>query len=327
MFKKFFILLFLISFAVGGATVAAKPPKTPALLIGFQENLTLALLQLSSKVATTPDDIKANLNKALGYISKAAKAGADVVAFPEMYMSNYTAQNESRYLAETVPGPITDVLTKAARDNNIYIVMGMPVIVDEYPGFVMNSAVVIGPEEGVMGVYSKMTLPTFHIAGIMVTEGLYWTPGTEIPIFKIKGWDVAINICQDAWLPETPRMQALMGAELILTISAGPTPFKAGWAPLLVTRALENRVFQAYANVVGTFRGISFFGGNRIIAPTGREIVRGPDDEEDMVVGTINIHTLYDARCGFPGLRPGYDLQPYLYDRLTQPIITNPIKK
>ena len=325
--RSFLILLSLISFTAGGMAIAAEPPKTPAMLMGFQENLTLALCQLSSKVATSPQDVKENLDKALGYVTKAAQAKADIVVFPEMYLTNYTAQQESQILAEPVPGPTTNVLARAARDNNIYIIMGMPVVCNNYPGLVMNSAVVIGPKEGPMGVYSKMTLPTFHIAGIMVTEGLYWTPGTEIPIFKIKGWDIAVNICQDAWLPETPRMQALLGAELIITISAGPTPFKAGWTPVLKVRAMENRVFQAYANVVGTFRGVSFFGGISIVTPGGDEIARGPDDEEAMVVGTININDLYMARCGFPGLRPGYDLEPYLYQRLIQHIITNPVKK
>ncbi|MGB4024628.1 MAG: carbon-nitrogen hydrolase family protein [Acutalibacteraceae bacterium] len=291
-------------------------PDTPAKLLGFQENLTLALCQVGSEIG----NVKANLEKALALIKEAAGEGADLVAFPETYLTNYVGQYEGRYVAEPIPGPVTEELTKAAMENDIYIVMGMPVCVREFPGLVTNSALVVGPEEGVMGVYDKITLPTFHNAQLLVTEGNYWSPGTKFPIFKIKGWDVAVNICQDAWLPEIPRIQALQGAQVILSIAAGPTEFKSGWPLVLRTRALENRVFQAFCNVVGSYRNASFFGGNCIITPNGDEIVGGIENEEAMVIGTVNIHTLYHARTQFPGLRPGYDLQPYLYEQLVKPI-------
>ena len=87
------------------------------------------------------------------------------------------------------------------------------------------------------------------------------------------------------------------------------------------TRAVENRVFQCFANVVGTFRDATFFGGNTIITPDGVEIAGGILDEEAIIFGTMNIHTLYNARTQFPGLRPGYDLQPYFYEILTKPIV------
>lgn len=292
-------------------------PKTPANLLGIKEEITFACCQLGSEVG----DVKANLERAIEIIKEAAKEGADLVAFPETYLSNYTAQFESRYLAEPVPGPSTDILSKIAKEHNIYIVMGMPVMVKKYPGFFTNGAAIIGPNEGVMGVYSKITLPTFRVGDLLVTEGNYFAPGTQLPLFDIRGWKMAVNICQDAWLPEIPRIQALQGAQVILTISAGPKEFQGGWHPLLKTRAAENRVFQCFANVVGTFRGITFFGGNTIITPDGVEIAGGILDEEAIIFGTMNIHTLYNARTQFPGLRPGYDLQPYFYEILTKPIV------
>ena len=144
-------------------------PKTPANLLGIKEEITFACCQLGSEVG----NVKANLERAIEIIKEAAKEGADLVAFPETYLSNYTAQFESRYLAEPVPGPSTDILSKIAKEHNIYIVMGMPVLVKKYPGFFTNGAAVIGPDEGVMGVYSKITLPTFRIGDLLVTEGNY----------------------------------------------------------------------------------------------------------------------------------------------------------
>ncbi|MDP6560720.1 MAG: carbon-nitrogen hydrolase family protein [Candidatus Binatia bacterium] len=289
-------------------------PKTPVELLGLKEELTLALCQVGSELGQK----EKNLEKAIFHVEQAAGEGADLVAFPETYLVNYMAQPESRYLAEPVPGPSTLALAEAARAYNIYIVLGMPTCVKEFPGLVRNSAAVIGPREGVMGVYSKLSLPTCCMGEILFTEGNYWTPGTSLPIFDIRGWKVAINICYDCWIPETPRVQTLMGAQLLLTISAGPDSTAEGWEHVLKTRAIENRVYQAYCNVVGSFREVSFFGGNRVIGPGGKEVVNGPLGEEALVIGTIHAHSLYDARCQMPGLRPGLDVPSYLYHRLSQ---------
>jgi predicted amidohydrolase len=304
---------------IKGEIAAEKIPKTPAKLLIPQEKFTIALCQLASEVVESKKQWNANLEKAIGWVEEAAKAEADLVVFPEMYMSNYMAQDESRYFAEPVPGPSTEILAEVAKKHNIHIIIGMPVMVKGFPGLVKNSAAVVGPE-GVMGEYSKSTLPTFHSHSMgLITEGIYWTPGLRFPIFKMRGWTMGINICYDCLVPETARIYALKGAELIVTISAGPHAFRDLWGNLLPVRAVENSVFQAYCNVVGTFRDVSFFGGNRIIAPTGEVIVQGPTDEEAMVLGTIDINVLYDARCHLPVLRPGYDLQPYIYELITKP--------
>ncbi|MFX1535783.1 MAG: carbon-nitrogen hydrolase family protein, partial [Promethearchaeota archaeon] len=161
--------------------------------------------------------------------------------------------------------------------------------------------------------------PTFDVPAGLVTEGNHWTPGLRFPVFKIKDWSVGIQICQDCFLPEPSRIYALQGIHFLMTISAGPSRLAKQWDVVLPTRALENNLFHAYCNVVGNFRDAFFFGGNRILKPTGEAIVRGPNDEEAMVIGTMDINVLYNERAIFPALRPGYDLQPYLYELLTKP--------
>lgn len=292
---------------------------TPATSLVRKERLTVALCQLKSKVARTKADWEENLAKAIECSKQAAEEGADLVAFPEMYMTSYVAQYESRYLAEPIPGPTSEKLAEVAKKLGVYIVMGMPTLVKKFPGLVKNSAVVVGPE-GVLGEYSKTTLPTFHFDQIgLVTEGNYWTPGLRFPLFNVKGWSIGIAICQDCFLPEIPRIYALKGAHLLLVLSAGPSIAKEAWDVMTKMRALENSYFVAYCNTVGAYENLSFFGGSRIVSPTGEVIVRGPDDEEALVIGTIDIHTLFEARCRLPTLRPGYDLQFYLYKSLVKP--------
>ena len=72
-----------------------------------------------------------------------------------------------------------------------------------WPGYVHNSAVVISPTRGVLGVHHKVSLPTFHIGDLLVSEGNYWSPGTQFPLFKIRGWGVGVNICAAVGCPRS----------------------------------------------------------------------------------------------------------------------------
>ncbi|MFX1535126.1 MAG: carbon-nitrogen hydrolase family protein, partial [Promethearchaeota archaeon] len=157
-------------------------PETPAKLIVSNEKLTVACCQLESEVVERKDQWDSNLEKAIRYIDEASKHSVDLVVFPEMYLSNYMAQHESRYFAEPVPGPTTNKLAELAKEKDLYIIIGMPVMAKKFPGLVKNAAAVIGPE-GVLGEYSKSTLPTFDVPAGLVTEGNHWTPGLRFPVF------------------------------------------------------------------------------------------------------------------------------------------------
>jgi nitrilase len=279
--------------------------------------LRVALAQLASEIA----NVESNLAKAHDYIARAAAQGADLIAFPEMYLTNYMAQVESRDLGEPLDGPVAESLVEAAKAHDIYIVMGMPVVDDALPGFIHNSAVVISPVGGVLGAHHKISLPTFHIGNLLMTEGNHWSPGTRFPLFKIRNWTVGINICADCWIPEIPRIQAINGAHLLLTISAGPSIWREGWPIVLRTRALENGAFQCYANVVGTHRGVEFFGGNMAVSPDGDVLAQGPIDEEALLVSDLSFAELHRSRSQSPRLRPGYDRHPALYGDLTRTVL------
>jgi 5-aminopentanamidase len=286
------------------------------LMASPKPELRLALAQLESEVGNVP----ANLAKALDYIRRAAAAKADVIAFPEMYLSNYTAQVESRELAEPLDGPSLAAIAELTREHDLYVVMGMPTVLPDWPGYIHNSAVLVGPN-GVVGAHHKISLPTFCIGDTMlITEGNFWSPGTQFPLFTIRGWRVALNICADCWVPEIPRIQAINGAHLLLTISAGPTVFKNGWPIVLRTRAIENAAFQCYANVVGTFRGVEFFGGNMAVDPDGNVLAEGPIGSEALVTVDLPFAVLHRSRTQYPRLRSGYDRHPSLYADLTRTV-------
>jgi predicted amidohydrolase len=98
--------------------------------------------------------------------------------------------------------------------------MGMPEANTEYPGIIHNSAVFLG-SEGIIQVFRKVHNPTF----LPCKELLYgFAPGDDFPVFKIKqNWNVGMLICYDTWMPEAPRSLVVQGADLLITLSAGPS--------------------------------------------------------------------------------------------------------
>src|SRR2546422_6306633 len=65
--------------------------------------------------APEPDE---NLKKAISRTRESARAGASIVCLPELFRSQYFCQGEDAALfdlAEPVPGPTTDALTKVDR--------------------------------------------------------------------------------------------------------------------------------------------------------------------------------------------------------------------
>lgn len=278
---------------------------------GMTPSLTVALTQLESKMA----DKKANLNKALKYIEKAS-GKADLIVFPEGYLTGYASgEKEGLFfkLAEPIPGPSTNILIEAAKMHNMYIIMGMPEANTECPGIIHNSAAFLGPG-GVIGIFRKIHLPTFP-----PYKEIYYgfTPGDEILVWEIKQkWKIGILICYDTWFPETSRIVTIKGADLLVTISAGPSGYEESWRILNQTVAMTNTIFHVYSNAVGRQWGnFSFFGGAHAISPEGVFIAKGSFNEEALIFATLNAKDLFDSRSKFLILR---DRRPSAYQDLVK---------
>ena len=133
------------------------------------KNFTIGLLQLG--FSANVDD---NLKKAVSWVGKAAKKGAQVICLPELFRTQYFCQKEDVSifdLAETVPGPSTEAMKKAAKKNKVVIVV--PIFEKRAAGVYHNSAVIINADGNVAGLYRKMHIPddpAFY-------EKFYFTPG------------------------------------------------------------------------------------------------------------------------------------------------------
>ena len=244
------------------------------------DRFKVGLAQLNSVLG----DSGANLERALPYIAEAAGQGADLVMFPELYLQGYRADELNATTAEPIPGPSTERLLAEARKHDIYIVMGMARLEEDYPHLVYNSLCFIGPE-GMVEYFDKIHLGTFH----PYMEGMYFAPGQRTPVFDTRFGRVSLQICYDACFPELTRTYAVMGSVVNLVISAGPSVAKDTWKIILQARSLENLFPSVYCNVVGTQKDFSFFGGSKIVDASGVVTDEAKFDEEDFIVGTVDV--------------------------------------
>jgi predicted amidohydrolase len=270
----------------------------------MKEIFNVALAQISCQQA----DKAKNLTKIKRIVAKAKKRGAELVIFPELSLTGYVVRDEIYELAERIPGPSTETMEEVAKKNQIHLVFGMPEISAKTEATLHNSAVLIGPE-GFIGKYHKMYLPTHSI----FEEKRYFRPGYETAVFDTELGKLGLIICYDIYFPEVTRLTRLKGAELIVCISASPGVRRAFFEVLTVARAIENTAFLAFVNLAGIQDGLQFWGGSRLIGPSGRILVQAKYDEDDFVMGEVNYPDVRSIEAFVPTLR---DLRPELFDQL-----------
>lgn len=268
------------------------------------KKVSVALAQISCKVG----DKNYNLRKMERYVKQARKKQANLIVFPELALTGYVCRDLVYELAEPVPGPSIQQLEAIAKEENMHIVLGMLEKSSKAKAVLHNTAVLISPE-GFIGKYQKMHLPTHSV----FEEKRYFRGGYQTPVFDTSIGKLGLIICYDVFFPEITRLLRLKGAQLVICVSASPSVRRGFFEVFTAARALENTMFLAYVNLVGIEDGLQFWGGSRMIAPSGKIIVQAKYDEEDMVVTQINYSDMDRVGVFVPMLR---DLRPELFDSL-----------
>ncbi len=266
----------------------------------------VALAQIECKQG----DKNRNIKKIGEKVTEAKKRGARLVIFPEMSLTGYVVRDEVYELAENIPGPSTKALERIAQRTKTHIVLGMPELSGKTQATVYNSSVLVGPK-GFIGKYRKMYLPTHSV----FEEKRYFRSGYQPAALDTELGKIGLIICYDIFFPEVSRLTRLEGAQLIVCISASPTMRRAFFETLTTARAIENTAFLAYVNLVGTEDGLQFWGGSRLIGPSGKVLAKAKYDEEDMVLGTVDYDEIRPVETFVPTLR---DLRPELFDKLKE---------
>lgn len=250
--------------------------------------LRVACLQMEPHVG----EKERNLARSLEMIEQAARAGAKLAVLPELCNTGYVfeTRDEAFGLAEEVPtGPTTQAWMKAAAKHAMVIVAG---ITEREGDNLYNGAVIVGPK-GYIGKYRKN-----HLWG---AENLFFEPGNlGMPVFHIGPGRIACAICYDIWFPETFRLAALQGVDLLCVATNWvPMPQQPDHLPVMANilsmgGAHSNSMFVAAADRIGKERGQPFLGNSIIVSHSGWPLA-GPAslDREEMLIADMN---LSDAR-------------------------------
>ncbi len=271
-----------------------------------KNKVKIALCQISSK----REDKAANLQKIEQLTLKAKDQGADLAIFPELSSTGYVVLDQIYELAETIPGPTTAKVEALAKQTGMHVIFGMPELSEKTQGTVFNTAVFAGPQ-GMIGKYRKMYLPTHSV----FEEKRYFRPGYQPAAFQTAVGNVGLSICYDVFFPEVFRLIRLKGAQLMVCISASPAVRRSYFEVLTAARAIENTAYLAYVNLAGVEDGLQFWGGSRLVTPTGDIVAKAKYDEEDFVLAELDYGDLRTAETFVPTLR---DLRPEIFDKLKE---------
>ncbi len=128
--------------------------------------------------------------------------------------------------------PAVNALCERAKKYHTYITCSVHELDGE--GLTYNTGLLIDREGRIAGIYRKSHLTIGEIEG-----GL--RPGDELCVFDTDFARIAIQICWDQYFPESIRLLAMQGAELVCAPTHGSHIERA------ITRARENGVWLASA--------------------------------------------------------------------------------
>lgn len=271
-------------------------------------------------------DLELNMQKTLSQVRLAAEKGAQVICLQEMYRSIYFCRSEDYQffdLAETIPGPSTDLFSALAKEKGVVIIL--PLFEKRATGLYHNTIVVIDTDGSIAGIYRKMHIPddpSFY-------EKFYFTPGdTGFKVFDTKFGKIGTLICWDQWYPEAARLTAMKGADIIFYPTAigwdDTEPAEWGqhqleaWETMQRAHSISNGCFVCAVNRVGQEGELKFWGNSFVYNPLGILQTKTSHDKEEVVTVEIDLDENEYYRQRWPFFR---DRRIDAYGELTKRFI------
>ncbi len=231
------------------------------------------------QIALIPNDVQANIEKGVAWLERAVNEyEADLVAFPETVTTGYETDLDAEELWDLVdeaPGHITHDIQAAAKSFGVHVVWGTYRRGPER-GMVYNSAILIGPDGAIIGIYDKT-----HPAPWERRDGGGWAAvGTRADVFETSLGNIGMIICYDGDFPELSRLLAVKGAEVIVRASALQRSYDI-WYITNCARAYDNHVYVVASNLVGPDAlGNYGFGHSMIVNPIAWRLAQARGTEE-----------------------------------------------
>ena len=261
-------------------------------------------------------DVTANTALCANYIRQAAEGGARLLVLPENSnrVRDYTTRAQCFEHSETLDGAFVSGLRDAARENEIFVAVGVDLRGFSSPDAFIAS-VLIGSDGDIVGVNHKHVLWDYEYTLFVAGDEPYQVFDTELG-------RLGLLLCADGIVPETPRALALLGSQILVNSlnSRGPDELRVH-VPL---RAMENRVWHVSANTVGgPADQFPWMGGSQVVAPDGTRLVEAGELDAELIFADI-VPELADDK-----LEPGIGdvvrrRRPDLYGVLGKPVADVP---
>ncbi|WP_422755204.1 NAD+ synthase [Micromonospora sp. WMMD708] len=257
--------------------------------------LRLALCQVNPTVG----DTAGNAELIRAWTRRAADAGAQLAAFPEMVLTGYPV--EDLVFRRSFVAASQAALRRLAADLAADGLGDLPVVVgyldadgppqvsgDAQPGRGARNAAALLHRGGVVATYFKHHLPNYGV----FDEDRYFVPGDTLTVVRVGGVDVALTICEDLWQAGGPFAVARQaGVGLVVNINGSPYELNKDDVrlPLVRRRAAEAGAPIAYVNMVGGQDELVFEGDSMIVTPDGDLLTRAPQFVEHLLVHDVEL--------------------------------------
>ena len=259
------------------------------------------------------------IDKSVEFAREAARQGAQVMCFQELFYGPYFCQvQEDEYFdyAEPIPdGPTTRRMQDLAKETGMVLVV--PIFEKEDDGFYFNTAAVIDADGSYLGKYRKTHIP--QVNGFW--EKFYFRPGNMgYPVFDTAVGRIGVYICYDRHFPEGWRALGLAGAKIVFNPSATSRGLSMYlWNLEQPAAAVANEYFIGAINRVGKepLGDNDFYGSSYFVDPRG-QIVQGAasDTAEELVVRDLDLDMIEEVRKQWAFYR---DRRPDAYGDLVAP--------
>lgn len=262
------------------------------------------------QLACSSDPVE-NMARTLTAVKEAAQNGAQVVVLQELFRSLYFCDVEDYAnfkLAESIPGPSTDVLSQLAKELGIVIVASL--FEKRAEGLYHNTTAVLDADGSYLGKYRKMHIP--DDPGYY--EKFYFTPGDlGYKVFNTRFGKIGVLICWDQWYPEAARITALMGADfLVYPTAIGWATHQSdetnsdqyhAWQSVMKGHSVANGIPIVAVNRTGIEGDMQFWGGSFVTNAYGKVKFQAPHLEEIVTVQSIDLEESDYYRTHWPFLR------------------------
>ena len=289
--------------------------------------LCIAALQL----ALGSEDETENIAAASALVEQAAAKGARIVLPPELFSGPYFCREEADRFFDLAHPLAEHPSVRAMQELAKKLAIAIPTSFFERDGqHYYNTLAMIDAGGEILGTYRKSHIPD----GPGYEEKYYFRPGNSgFKVWDVAGTRIGVGICWDQWYPESARVMALMGAELLFYPTAiGSEPQDAEfdtsrmWRRAMVGHAISNCMPVIAANRIGCEPvgedakgpgGQTFYGHSFITNEWGDYLAELGREETGVLVAELDLAAARRHRASMGFFR---DRRPQLYGRICEDI-------